>query len=213
MDALNPVRSLADQAYEALLDAICTGELKPGDRLAQDEIAQRLRVSRQPVNSALAMLKAQRFVQDTGRRGVVVAPVDPALFTEIYQLRSAVEPLAVELATPRLDPQAREEGRAVIVRGRSLVAEGQAADVLQADVDFHLLICRLSGNRMLEETMRLHWQHLRRAMGEVLRHPGMSAQVWDEHATVWEAMAKGDAAAAAAAMRAHIVGAPPRIRA
>ena len=71
MDTIGPKKSLVDQTYEILLDAICTGELVPGERLTQDQIAARLNVSRQPVNSAISILKANHFVEDTGRRGVV----------------------------------------------------------------------------------------------------------------------------------------------
>lgn len=211
MEAIAPAKSLVERTYDALLDAICTGELRPGERLGQDEVAERLNVSRQPVNSAIAMLKAQRFVIDTGRRGVVVAPVDRRLFESIYQVRSAIEPLAVELATPRLDPALIAKGRAIVMRGARLMQASDAKGVLQADIDFHTLIYELSGNEIIADMMRLNWQHLRRSMGEVLRFPGMTIQVWKEHRAIFEAMAAGDAKTAARAMKAHIVEAPKRV--
>jgi DNA-binding FadR family transcriptional regulator len=61
-------RSLTDRTYEAILDAICDGELPAGNRINQDELARRLNVSRQPVVQALALLKVQGFVRDSGRR-------------------------------------------------------------------------------------------------------------------------------------------------
>lgn len=212
MEAITPRKSLVDEAYEAVLDAICSGDLRPGDRLSQDEIAAQLNVSRQPVNSAIAMLKAQRFVTDTGRRGVVVAPVDQELFDAIHQVRSALEPLAVELAVPRLDAASLAEAKALVARGRSLVDAGDAARVVLADMEFHAMIHDLSGNRIIADTMRLNWQHLRRAMGEVHRFPGMSRQVWEEHERIIDAMAKGDAAGAADRMRRHVMDASARHR-
>lgn len=213
MEAIAPTKSLVERAYDALLDAICTGALPPGSRLAQDEIAETLNVSRQPVNSAIAMLKAQRFVRDTGRRGVVVAPVDQALFESIYQFRSAVEPLAVELATSRLDSAAIRRGRAIIGRGSALVRKGDPKAVLRADIEFHTLIYHSSGNPVILDSMRLNWLHLRRSMGEVLRFPGMTDQVWREHEEIFETMVAGDAATAASRMRSHIVEAPKRVMA
>lgn len=210
MEVIAPSKSLVEKTYDALLDAICTGALKPGVRIAQDEIAEKLNVSRQPVNSAIAMLKAQRFVQDTGRRGVTVAPVDRRLFDSIYQFRSAVEPLAVELATPRLNPDAIARGRAIVERGTTLMEAGDTNGVLHADIDFHTLIYELSGNDIILDTMRLNWQHLRRSMGEVLRFPGMTSQVWKEHAAIFEEMAAGNAKLAANHMRSHIADAPKR---
>lgn len=211
MEAIAPNKSLVEKTYEALIDAICTGALRPGDRLSQDEVAERLNVSRQPVNSAIAMLKAQRFVKDTGRRGVIVAPVDRHLFESIYQFRSAIEPLAVELATPRLTPVSIGQGRAIVERGTGLMHSGDTKGVLQADIDFHMLICTLSGNEIVADTMRLNWQHLRRSMGEVLRFPGMTLQVWKEHKAIFEAMVAADAKGAAHLMHAHIVEAPKRV--
>ncbi len=69
-------RSLTDRTYDAILDAICDGELPAGARVNQDELAAKLNVSRQPIVQALALLKVQGFVRETGRRGVVVAPLD-----------------------------------------------------------------------------------------------------------------------------------------
>jgi DNA-binding GntR family transcriptional regulator len=62
-------RSLTDRTYDAILDAICGGELAAGARINQDELAARLNVSRQPIVQALALLKVQGFVRETGRRG------------------------------------------------------------------------------------------------------------------------------------------------
>jgi len=211
MEAIAPAKSLVEKTYDAILDAICAGEFRPGERLGQDEVAERLNVSRQPVNSAIAMLKAQRFVIDTGRRGVIVAPVDRQLFESIYQVRSAIEPLAVELATPRISSEAIKRGREIVARGTRLMQSNDPTGVLQADIDFHTLIYELSGNAIIVDTMRLNWQHLRRSMGEVLRFPGMTFQVWKEHRAIFNAMVSGDAADAAAKMRNHVIEAPKRV--
>lgn len=210
MEALTQNKTLAEQAYEALLEAICSGDIKAGERLNQDELALRLNVSRQPVNSAIAMLKTQRFVQDTGKRGVVVAPIDRGLFDSIYQFRSAVEPLAVRLAAERLDADAISAGRDIIERGKGHVESGDIAGALRADMDFHKLIYRLSGNVIIADAMTLNWRHLQRSMSEVLSAPGASLRVWTEHDEIFAAMARGDAEAAAKLMRVHMQNAAPR---
>lgn len=204
MEALAPNKTLVEQTYSALLEAICTGSLKAGERLNQDDLAARLNVSRQPVNSAIAMLKAQRFLLDTGKRGVVVAPIDQKLFEAIYQFRSAVEPLAVRLATERMTPEAISLGRDIIARGKTHVQSGDHAAALQADMDFHALIYQLSGNIVIADVMNLNWRHLQRAMSEVLSAPGATLRVWKEHDQIFTAMVRGEAAEAAALMHAHI---------
>lgn len=210
LESLAPPKSLVDQVYEVILDALCDGTFKPGERLTQEDIAARLNVSRQPVTHALAILKAQGFLAQ-GRQGLTVTAVDPDFFEAIYQFRSAVEPLAVTLATPRLTKDAVARGRALIERGRKLVDAGDAAAALQADMDFHSFIYEMSGNPLIAETMRLHWRHLRRAMGKVLRHPGMSVSVWKEHSRILEGMIKGDVEGAAELMRRHLVEAYDRV--
>jgi DNA-binding GntR family transcriptional regulator len=210
MEALAQKRSLVDQAYDALLDAICSGEIRPGERLNQDELAEKLNVSRQPVNSAIAMLKAQRFVTDTGKRGVVVAPIDQTLFDSIYQFRTAVEPLAVQLATHRLTPEAIAIGRDLIALGKSHVQNGDHSAALGADMAFHNLIYSLSGNSIISDTMNLNWRHLQRAMSEVLAIPGASLRVWKEHSQIFTAMVRGEADQAAKLMQEHMEHAAPR---
>src|SRR5690349_14510380 len=205
VESLESPKTLVQQAYEVILGAICTGTLKPGERLTQDSVARRLNVSRQPVHNALVVLKAQGFVEDAGRRGLAVTPLDPRLFEEIYQLRSAVEPLAVRLATPRLTTDAKRRGRSLIAQGRAAVNAGDGKLLVQADMDFHSFIYELSDNSLVVQTMRLNWQHLRRAMGQVLRFSGLARRVWREHDAILAAMARGDADGAARLINDHVV--------
>ncbi len=204
MEALDQPKTLVEQAYDAMLDAICSGTLAPGERLTQDEVARRLNVSRQPITSALTMLKSQGFVREAGRRGVVVAPLDRKFVKDIYEFRSAVEPLAVSLAIPDLTPGDIERGKALIAHGKKMADLNDGQGLIRADMDFHSLIYALSGNGLIQQTMRLNWQHLRRAMGEVLRIPNFSKQVWREHALIFEAMARGEREKAADLMRDHM---------
>lgn len=205
MEQLVSPKKLVDQAYAVILDAICDGTLKPGERLTQHVVAERLHVSRQPIHNALLVLKSQGFVEDTGRRGVAVVPLDPKRFAAIYQFRSAVEPLAVRLATPRLTPGSIERGRKLIKAGKAKAKKGTARARVQADMDFHSFVYELADNPLILETMHLNWQHLRRAMGEVLRFGNLSARVWPEHETILEAMIDGAAEHAAALMQEHMI--------
>jgi DNA-binding GntR family transcriptional regulator len=205
MDSLANPKTLVEQAYDVILDAICAGALKPGERLTQDSVARRLNVSRQPVNNALLVLKAQGFVRDAGRRGLAVAPLEPKLFEAIYQFRSAIEPLAVRLATPRLNAEATRRGRTLVAQGRAALQAGDDKALVQADMDFHSFIYEMSDNSLVLETMRLNWQHLRRAMGEVLRISVLAKRVWREHEAILAAMARGDADGAARLIHDHVV--------
>lgn len=211
---MEPVRlreSLVEVAYNRILDAICGGTLKAGERVTQEDLAERLNVSRQPVSTALTMLKADGFLCDSGRRGLAVAPIDLSLFESIYQFRTAVETLAVELATPRLGAEDIAKGRALIAAGKAAAADNDSRQLLKADMDFHAFVYELAANRLIIDFMLRNWQHLRRAMGEVLREPDYPVKVWQEHEAILEAMIAGDAEGASTLMRSHLAQAHERV--
>lgn len=203
---LETVPDLVDQVYRALLDAISAGALAPGQRVTQEELAERLAVSRQPVMQALRLLKRDGFVQDAplagnaGRsRGLQVAPLDPAWIAQVYEVRGALDTLATRLAAERhahIDP-------ALVEQGRWSVAAGDIKAMIDADLAFHRALYQASANPLIEQSALLHWHHIRRAMGEALRHDSLRDPVWDEHAAIAQAVAQGDAALAEALMREH----------
>ncbi len=212
LEGLEISKSLVERAYEVILDALCDGTFKPGERLTQEDIAARLNVSRQPVTHALVLLRSQGFLEPVGRRGLTVTAVDPKFIDALFQLRAAIEPLAVTLAVPRLTKSTIDQARSLIKHGRRVVREGDSKAMLQADMDFHSLIYDLSGNPLIADTMRLHWHHLRRAMSQVLRAPAIQTAVWNEHANILENMVSGHADKAADAMRSHLLDASERTR-
>ena len=203
---LETAPDLVDQVYRALLDAISAGALAPGQRITQEELAERLVVSRQPVMQALRLLKRDGFVQDAplagnaGRcRGLQVTPLDPAWIAQVYEVRGALDTLAARLAAERrahLDP-------ALIEQGRQAVEAGDIKAMIDADLAFHRALYQASANPLIEQSALLHWHHIRRAMGEALQHDGLRDPVWDEHTAIAQAVAQGDAEHAEALMREH----------
>lgn len=190
---------LTEQVYERLLEAICIGELVPETRLTQQELAASLNVSRQPVLQALRMLRKDGFVIDSGRRGLMVAPLDARLIEQTYQVRAALDGLAAREAATR---KARLD-QDLIRHGVSAANSGRIAVMIEADLKFHQALYDASGNPLISEAASQHWQHIRRAMGAVLMHIERRDAVWDEHAGIVEAINAGDAARAEKLARAH----------
>ncbi len=211
MESIKPQKSLVEQVHEAILDDICDGSLAAGTALRQDELAARLQVSRQPVMTALGLLRNQGFLVERGRRGLQVAPADRARFEAIYEFRSAIEPLAAALAARRRSAEWIGRARAVVAEGRRVAAAADARATLQADIDLHMLIYEAGGNPLILEAMQTHWLHLRRSMGEVLQRPRFTQKVWKEHAAIVEAIAAGDADRAAQLIGAHVREAQLRV--
>lgn len=190
---------LVERVYNALLHSITEGTLAPGARLAQEDLAAQLNVSRQPVLQALRLLKKDGFVIDAGKRGVMVTPIDATSIAQVYQLRGALDALAARLAAERkanIDPALIERGRKA-ARGRSVAA------LVETDVTFHNAIYEASGNALIAESANRHWAHIRRAMSAVLLTAGLRESVWDEHAAILDAIRTGDAPMAERLTREH----------
>jgi DNA-binding GntR family transcriptional regulator len=204
MQTIEQPKSLTEQTHDILLNAICSGEIEPGERLNQDEIAARLKVSRQPVNSAISLLKASGFVEDTGRRGVVVSRISPEQFLSIYEFRSAVEPFAIRLAHERKPAEAAQEAEMMLKRGWEAVRSNDPHQQIAVDFEFHEMIYTWAGNDTIQTTMRTNWHHIRRSMAVVVRGVVSADTSWTEHSRVIEALMQGDVARAEDEMKAHI---------
>ena len=200
-------RSLTDRAYEAILAAICDGDLESGQKITQDELALKLNVSRQPVIQALLLLKMQGFVRESGKRGIVVAPLEPASIAHLYEVRSALDGAASRAAALRGRVEAKMWGPQLIADGRAAVASGSVKRMIAADMRFHQFLYKLSGNPVMGETAALHWQHIRRVMGGYLQRYRARDSVWDEHQAILDAVIAGDADKAEAAARDHAANA------
>lgn len=229
---MKPISSqpqLADQVYTALLDAIGSGQLAPGLPLVQERLAAELNVSRQPVVQALLLLKTQGFVEATGRRGLQVARLNPQAARRVYAVRGALDRLAARAAagaaakggTARRDIESRlhrllEDGRRAVAYGRDETAGADRAGVgskdtepvvprlIEADIAFHQAIYDLADNPLIAQSAEVHWFHIRRIMGAVLREHEQRETVWREHAAIAESILSGDAESAGQLAEAHV---------
>jgi DNA-binding GntR family transcriptional regulator len=196
---LEAAPDLVDRVYRTLMDAIGNGSLAPGERVTQEEIAQQLAVSRQPVLQALRLLKRDGFLQDAPGRGLQVVPLDAQRMRDLYQVRGALDALAARLAAQRrfvIHPALLQEGRRA-ARGTDVVA------MIDADIAFHQALYQAAGNPLISETAQLHWRHLKRVMGAVLQQMGQREAIWDEHEAIAQAIAAGDGERAARLVEEH----------
>ncbi len=204
--AVSPV--LVDQVYRSLLGAIADRTLQPGQRILQAELATSLGVSRQPVSHALQMLKQQGLVQDSGRKGLEVSPIDPVGIRQLYEVRAALDQLAARLAAGRaagglLPAVLLQALRGALATGAALGPRATLARLVQADVDFHQALYALSANPAIPETIASQWPHMRRSMGAVLQTDSYRRRAWAEHAEIARLILAGDAEAAATAAYEH----------
>jgi DNA-binding GntR family transcriptional regulator len=198
-------RNSSDLIRERLEDAIATGELGPGARLDETELANRFQVSRTPVREALHQLASIRLVEIRPRRGAIVPELDPQAIVEMFEMMGELESSCARLAARRHTAHDRA----------SLEAAHQACLSGGADVDpdhyyreneaFHRALYHAGHNRLLEsETLALQ-RRLRPYRRLQLRLPDRIGSSRREHALIVAAILAHDPNAAADAARDHVL--------
>ena len=199
--------TLRERALEALRAAVLSGQYRPGDHLSEVELATSLGVSRGTVREALRHLQQEGLVR-AGNRGMLrVNSLTPTEVRELFQVRAALEGMAVReiIASPRREAavEALRAALAQLTDGDDFPAR------IEADLAFHLQLCRQAGNSMLVET----WQHLEGRMrvailnGATWQAPMMAR---DRHAPIVDAIENADVAAALAVVEEHMAAAAER---
>ncbi len=208
MSALIPLRTAKlarkttqEAVADALRDAIYLGELTHGTRLTQDNLAAQFGVSRIPVREALRQLESEGLVEITPHRGAVVSALTPQGLQEIYEIRIALESLAVSLAVPRVSEEDLEKLDA-------LISEMDRQKVptlwLERNREFHNALYAPAGRPRLcdlIETLRRNSERYLRIYVGLMGRMGIAQE---EHRRIVEACRQRDADAAVAALRTHL---------
>ena len=209
MIPLDPSPNLTEQVYARILEAVIDRTLLPGQRITQNELAEKLGVSRQPVSHALHLLHRQGLLAESGRRGFEVTQLDPERIRQLYEVRGALDALAAKLAASRAktDAAGRAQLEAARRAGRSIDSTTPLARLIALDVDFHGAIYRLAGNPAIEEMIAPQWPHMRRSMATVLAELDYRESAWAEHEIIAAHVLSGNAKAAESAAQAHALSA------
>lgn len=193
--------SKATVIARAIRGSILSGEFAEGSSLKQRDLARRFGVSATPVREALSRLEVEGYVANRLHQGAVVRGIHDRV-EENWRLRAHLEPLATQLAVPRLSTQALDEVR----RGADAFAHAGPDSAPRANREFHMALYRHSGSPVLIRFISELWQTID-LEPTTLRQPEVSAR---EHAEIVEAVAAGDAERAADLVRRHIEGTAPR---
>ena len=194
---------LVAQTHEAIRSAIVAGDLAPCAPLAQENLAETLGVSRQPISHALVLLRQEGLIVDRGRKGQMVAPIEADKLLGLYQVRGALDRLAARLAAKRSDPGAKTGLLDLLEQGRAAVATGSITDLADTDIAFHSAINELSGNAEIPATATSFWPHMARAMRVVLQDESRWDGIWMEHEGIANAIIVGDVDSAGALAVLH----------
>lgn len=196
--------SLVEVAYQRLREQILDNTLPPGFRALEQELANRLGISRTPVREALIRLQKEGLVEVVPRHGMQVLPVSPADMKDIYVVLTVLESAAAEIVARRAP---RDEELAPLVQASRDMAKALKADDLdawaEADERFHRGLIELSGNRLLIEAVLNLWDRAHRARMSTLRMRAKPVNSTKEHTLLLERLRNGDARGAFEANRAH----------
>jgi len=204
MRTISTKPDLTAQVQLAIIDAIASGEFIAGERLTQEELADRLGVSRQPVLQALVLLRDQGLIVDApNRRGLLIAPLDRKFILDLYELRSALDGAAGAAAARRSKTIDQNKGHRLLRQGRDAVNQQSIKLLVQADHAFHQFIYDAADNQLLIDSAERHWHHTRRTMASHLKHAPDLSGVWDEHEAMLQAILDGSVRQAERLSRLH----------
>jgi DNA-binding GntR family transcriptional regulator len=196
--------TLRERSLIALRSAITSGRYRPGDHLGEVELASHLGVSRGTVREALRHLQQEGLVT-TGNRGMLrVNALTGTEVRELFKVRAALEGLAV---TEIVNSPGRAEAVATLRAALQELGSGDFEERVEADLGFHLLLCRLAGNSMLVEAWRALEGRIRVTImnGDAEGSPVMMAG--DRHAPIVDAIESGDLAVALSVVEEHMAAA------
>lgn len=202
MRARHSSASLEDQVYHQIRDMILTGELVSGQKLAQEDLAARLGVSRTPLRSAIAKLNRENLVRTTSRSEAYVAEFGPDQIADLFEMRAVLEGLICRLLAPVI-----ERKHTIYLRSLMTSVEGEleSADNVayrDADIEFHTYLADLMAERGFGQLLESVHSVMRMSLSQgILRAP---AETHSEHLAIIDALEARDADAAEQAMIAHI---------
>ena len=188
-------------AYSLILDAIDFGTYRPGDRLVENELAERLGVSRTPVREALQRLETQSLLERDGR-SLIVASLDHNQMSELYIVRRELEGLAASLAARHATTEEIRILREMVEEDNKLI--GDPVALSRANKRFHKQLHLASHNRYLVQQLDLVHRTMALMTTTSLTATGRTKIAQAEHDAIVTAIEANDAAAAGKALRDHI---------
>lgn len=202
---MNEYLPLRDVVFNTLRQAILRGELKPGERLMEIALSNRLGVSRTPVREAIRMLEQEGLVIMVPRKGAQVAQITERDLTDVLEVRLGLEELAVRFACERITDEELEELKQALRGFEKSMDEADLGVLAEADVKFHEIIYRATHNERLVQIINNIREQMYRYRIEYLKDVESRKMLVEEHYAIWEALKRRDKESAVRQICEHIV--------
>ena len=201
----NEYLPLRDVVFNTLRDAILTGKLVPGERLMENQLAEKLGVSRTPVREALRMLELENLVELVPRKGAQVLDMSEKDIPNILEVRSALEGLATSLACKKMTKEDLQQLKSMEVDFEKAVADNDVEHFVDIDEDFHDLIFAATENDKLISIFRnLRIQLYRYRMAQAKNNETSMSTIVAHHRSIIRAIENHDAEEGASIAQGHI---------
>ena len=201
---MNEFLPLRDVVFNTLRQAILTGELKPGERLMEIHLANKLGVSRTPIREAIRKLELEGLVTMIPRRGAEVAQITGKSLQDVLEVRRSLDALCAELACERISDEEIAALEAACKEFEEATYTKDARVIAAADVALHDIIIKATNNNRLVQLVNNLAEQMYRYRFEYIKDYSMHGRLVEEHRVIFEAIRKKDKATAAAAAVTHI---------
>lgn len=201
---MNEYLPLRDVVFNTLRQAILRGELKPGERLMEIQLANKLGVSRTPIREALRKLELEGLVNMVPRKGAEVADITEKSLRDVLEVRKALEELSVQLACEKITEEEIEELKRVAERFKDTLDDQDVTKIAEADVAFHDVIYTATDNQKLILLLNNLREQMYRYRMEYLKKEEAYPQLIAEHEELIDNISKRNKEEATRIMCEHI---------
>ncbi len=201
---MNVCLPLRDVVFHTLREAILRGDLKPGERLMELQLASRLGVSRTPIREAIRMLEQEGLAVTVPRRGAHVAKMTLKSMEDVLEIRETLDEFAVKMACERISPEQLKRLRRIKDHFEACTRTGDVKKLAEADVSFHDAIYEATGNPRLVGILNNLREQVYRYRVEYLKNPDNYPVLIREHKAIVEGLEEKNPEKAIQAMHEHV---------
>jgi DNA-binding GntR family transcriptional regulator len=201
LDNYKPLREIV---FEHLREAIISGNLRPGERLMELQLAEEMGVSRTPVREAIRKLELEGLVIMVARRGAYVSDLSIRDIAETFEIRAALESMAAGLAAQRITPDELEQLERALVKIGESIEKNSMEEIIRSDEEFHAILFCASRNQRLSQIVSNLREQIARFRATSLSTPGRFKAVFQEHKNIVEAISERDSTLAQNLAKEHI---------
>lgn len=202
-------KTLSEQVFDTLKEAIVTGELPQGCKIVEDNLAKKYGISRGPLREAIRRLESLRLLIRIPHAGTRVVTLTPEMMHEIYTVREALEGMSARLAATLMSDDDIAELRELLDKHKCGIEQSAGKEYFQreGDLDFHFCIARASKNEWLIQLLSNElYQLLRMCRHRSSQTPERPTRALHEHEQIVDAISNRDPELAEILMRRHISG-------